>query len=111
MSADRAIGIIFAAVCVLLIAAWVSDPPAARPSGAVPSPTAVVQRDEGVERNLCDYVRDTPAEGVDLAYIDDAGRDPRIRFALAMAASTYARDGSAGGREQLLISCTRAGYR
>jgi hypothetical protein len=104
---DSLIGIALLGLAVGAAAAWITSPPAA-PTGAVPSPTAVVTPDSSVEQALCDYAR---LEGGDLRVIGDVARDPRVRYALAMAASTYALDGSAGAREQLLLSCGRAGYR
>jgi hypothetical protein len=109
-SGERWLTSLLAAVAAVLLAAWLTEPPRRGPAGAVPTPTAVVSRDEGIERDLCGYVRGAPPEGVDLAYVGAAGRDPRVRYALALAASSYAQDGSAGGREQFLLSCSRAGH-
>lgn len=109
-SGERVLAFLLTLVGGVLLVAWLAEPPRARPSGAVPTPTAVLPRDEAVERDLCGYVRAAPAEGIDLAYVGEAGRDPRIRFALAMAASRYAQDGSAAEREQFLRSCSKAGH-
>lgn len=107
---ERALAFLLTLIGGVLLAAWLTEPPRHAPAGAVPTPTAVVQRNEAVESALCGYVRAAPAEGTDLAYVGEASRDPRIRFALAMAASRYALDGSAGARAQLIDTCTRSGH-
>jgi hypothetical protein len=107
---ERALVSLLTVVASILLVAWLTEPPRRGPASAVPTPTSVVSRDEGVERDLCGYVRGAPPEGVDLTYVGEAGRDPRVRYALALAASSYAQDGSAGAREQFLLSCSRAGH-
>lgn len=106
---ERVLVTLFGLLAFVVIAAWISEPPTAGGAGAVATPTSIVQPDNAIERDLCGYVR-SAGEAVDLAYVREASRDPRIRFALAIMASSYVQDGGAGAREQFLTSCARAGH-
>lgn len=101
MTRDGLIMIGFGAVMLALGAAWIAEPPGRAPGGAVPSPAAIVSRDEAAERELCDRARDGSA---DAAWLAEQSRRPEIRYALATMAA-------AGDVGQLLASCRRAGYR
>lgn len=100
----------FSLVILALLAAWVTEPPRAEGVGAVPTPTVVAPVNVEAEAALCGYVRAATVEGVDLAYVAAAARDPGVRYSIAIMAATYAVDGSAGARAQLLQSCGRGGY-
>lgn len=90
------------------IAAWIDFPPVepgnGRPPG-VATPQASRPPDASRELAVCTLAR---AGGAPAA-IASLGREPGLRYSLAMAAQQYGYTPIEGNRVLLLDSCTRAG--